>query len=282
MTFIAHLSDLHLLEHNHGERRGLARRRLSYLSAGRPHDAADRRKRAIAALKIARDSGADHVLVTGDLTEDGTDAQYEVLAEVLAESRISPSRVTLIAGNHDVYDARDAFDRALEGPIQAFAETSRAGRPLAIGDAIILPMSTAIAQPYHFSRGSIEPRAIASVASFADGTRRGGRAVIVAMHHPPKRRSNPVMQWFDGFRDHQAVGTILEAHDHVHVVHGHTHEASDRSVREGATPRIFGTDAVVTAESPVRLYHARHGRLSPASASAIASPIPALGSLSAA
>ena len=280
MTYIAHLSDLHLLEANHEERRGLPRRRLSYLSAGRPHDAADRRKRALAALKTARESGADHILVTGDLTEDGTDAQYEVLAEVLHESRISPSRMTLIAGNHDVYDKRDAFDRALLGPIKAFAETSRVGVPMAIGDAIVLPMSTAIHQAYHFSQGSMEPRAIASVAAHAERTRRGGRAVILAMHHPPKRRMNPVMQWFDGFRDHEAVGTILEAHDHVHVVHGHTHESSDRSVREGATPRIFGTDAVVTAERPVRFYHARHGRLAPASAIAIAHTGAAVGKLS--
>lgn len=264
MTYIAHLSDLHLLEDNHGERRGLARRRLSYLSAGRSHDAGDRRRRALAALRAARESGADHVLVTGDLTEDGIDAQYEVLAEVLHESRLAPSRVTLLAGNHDVYDAKDAFAKALRGPLAAFAETSREGSPIEIGEAVVLPMSTAIAQPYHLSAGALGEREIVDVATFARRTREAGRAVIVAMHHPPKRRMNPVMQWFDGFRDHAAMGAILREHDHLHVVHGHTHEASDHGVREGARPRIFGTESVVTGESPVRFYQARHGRLSPA------------------
>lgn len=263
MTHIAHLSDLHLLEANHAERRGLTRRRLAYLSAGRPHDAADRRRRALAALRAARESGADHVVVTGDLTEDGIDAQYEVLAEVLAESRLSPSRVTLLPGNHDVYDTRDAFARALSGPLAAFAATSRIGVPLSLRDAVILPVSTAIAQSYHLSAGSLGEPEIAATNAFAESTRRSGQTVILAMHHPPNRRMNPVMQWFDGFRDHVALGALLEAHDHVHVLHGHAHELSDRGVRAGATPRIFGADAVVSAASPVRFYQARHGRLTP-------------------
>lgn len=263
MTLIAHLSDLHLLEAKHAERRGLPRRRLAYLSAGRPHDADDRRRRALAALRAARESGAEHVVVTGDLTEDGVIAQFEVLAEVLSESRLSPSRVTLLPGNHDVYDARDAFLRALEGPLAAFAETSRPGAPIALRDAVLLPVSTAVPQPYHLSAGSLGQPEIAATTTFAESTRRSGRAVILAMHHPPNRRMNPVMQWFDGFRDHVAVGAILEANDHVHVIHGHAHEVSDRGVRAGATPRIFGADAVVTAESPVRFYQARHGRLTP-------------------
>lgn len=265
MTHIAHLSDLHLLEAKHGARRGLSRRRLAYLSAGRPHDAADRRRRALGALLAARRSGADHVLVTGDLTEDGIDEQYEVLAEVLHESGLSPTSVTLIAGNHDVYASRDAFARALEGPLAAYAETSTPGVPVVLRDLSVLPVSTAMPQPYHFSAGSIERPAIESTAAFARDSKRGGRALVVAMHHPPKRRANPVMQWFDGFRDHVAVQVILEAHDHVHVLHGHTHEVSDHGVRPGATPRIFGTDAVVTCEAPVRYYEASHGRLVPAS-----------------
>jgi 3',5'-cyclic AMP phosphodiesterase CpdA len=263
MTHLAHLSDLHLLEPEHGLRRGLPRRRLAYLSAGRRHDAEDRRRRALHALTAARKSGADHVLVTGDLTEDGIEAQYEVLAEVLDASGLAPERVTLLPGNHDLYAAGDAFAKALAGPLRAFAATSTPGVPVTLRDAAVLPVSTAVAQPYQLSAGAVGAPALESVTQLAEATRRSGRALILAMHHPPAKRAMPLMQWIDGLRDHAAMRAVLAAHDHVHVVHGHTHEATDEGVRPGATPRIFGTEAVVTSDTPVRFYHARHGRLWP-------------------
>ena len=266
MTLLAHLSDLHLLEADHGGRRGLARRRLAYLSAGRSHDAADRRRRALAALVRARRSGADHVLVTGDLTEDGIGAQFEVLAEVLHESGLAADRVTLLAGNHDAYDAPDAFARALAGPLAAYAATSTPGVPIVLDDATVLPMSTAVSQPYTLSTGALERPALDGAAALGREGKRGQRALVLAMHHPPQRLQNPVMQWFDGFRDHLAMGQILEEHDELHVLHGHLHEQTNRGVRPGATPRIFGIDAVVTGDTPVRCYRAAYGRLSPVQA----------------
>jgi 3',5'-cyclic AMP phosphodiesterase CpdA len=264
MTQIAHLSDLHLLEPGHAERSGLARRRLAYLTLGRRNDYAPRKQRAIDLLTAARKSGADHVLLTGDLTEDGLDEQYEELAEVLAESRLSPSKVTLLPGNHDVYADASAFARALRGPLAAFAPTSKVGVPIDLGDATVLPMSTAIPQPYTKSGGAIEPEALAGAARLAEDTRRRGRALVLAMHHPPRRHPFPIMQWIDGLRDHAHMGEILARHDHVHVVHGHTHVATDHAVRPGATPRIFSTESVIDGRAPLRMYEARHGRLAPA------------------
>ncbi len=94
-------------------------------------------------------------------------------------------------------------------------------------------------------------------------SRRSGEALVLAMHHPPRRNPLPPLQWIDGFRDHAALGTILGAHDQVHVIHGHTHMATDHAVRPGAAPRIFSTEAVVDGAAPLRLYRARHGRLWP-------------------
>ena len=275
MTHLAHLSDLHLLEARHGARRGVDRRRLAYLSAGRPHDAVERRRRAVHALQAARRSGADHVLVTGDLTEDGIDEQFEVLAEVLHEGGLPPSQVTLLPGNHDAYSAGGAFARALAGPLRAYAETSTPGVPVVLRDVALLPMSTAIPQAYQISAGSIDRPALESAAKLASDGRRSGLALVLAMHHPPQRRAIPLMQWIDGLRDHEAVGAILAEHDHVHVVHGHLHEAMDRGVRPGATPRIFGTEAVVNGAAPVRFYLAQHGRLFPVAEPAWASAQPA-------
>lgn len=260
MTRIAHLTDLHLLEADHHARVGHHRRRLAYLTIGRANDAAERRTRALRALASARH--ADHVVVTGDLTEDGLDAQFLVLAEVFAASGIPPERVTLVPGNHDAYDDGAAFDRALAGPLRAFAATSARGAPVFLRDAAILPISTAFQQPYTRSAGAIEGRELEAAARVAEQSRLAGRALVLAMHHPPMRRF-PVVQWIDGLLHHREICAVLEAHDHAHVLHGHTHELSDRAVRPGASPRIFSTGAVVDNDAPVRFYHARHGRLWP-------------------
>jgi 3',5'-cyclic AMP phosphodiesterase CpdA len=275
MTQIAHLSDLHLLEPGHAERQGVARRRLAYLTFGRPNDDVRRRRRAVEVLSAARRSGADHVVITGDLTEDGLDVQFDILAEVLAESRLPPSQVTLVSGNHDAYVDGSAFERALRGPLAAYAPTSTPGVPVVLRDATILPVCTAFEQPYTRSAGAIDDEALDAAANLAEQSRAHGRALVLAMHHPPHRRF-PVMQWIDGLVQHAAVGALLERHDHVHVLHGHTHATADRAVRPGATPRIFSTESVIDSRAPLRFYHARHARLWPAAIAPDAVPTLAL------
>src|SRR3954469_15113767 len=110
MTVIAHITDVHLVEPEHGARTETDRARLSYLSFGRPIDCADRVRRFVRALEGAWASGAEHVLITGDLTEDGTDEQFELLGQVLGASRLRPEQITLIPGNHDAYVDADGWE----------------------------------------------------------------------------------------------------------------------------------------------------------------------------
>ena len=58
MVRIAQLTDLHLVERDHGARRGVRSWRLSFLSAHRPLDADDRIARATRALAAGRERGA--------------------------------------------------------------------------------------------------------------------------------------------------------------------------------------------------------------------------------
>lgn len=261
-TTIAHLTDLHLLEEDHDRRRGAERLRLAFLTFGRPTDAEQRRRRAVAALISALRTGADHLVLTGDLTEDGIAPQFEVLAAVLSESGWDPERVTLVPGNHDAYTDNDAWDRALAGPLRAFAATSAPGAAAALPGVVIAAVSTAFLQPVTRSAGEIRTRDIATVASLAAETRRRGDALVIAQHHPPLRHVIGAVQWLDGLINHAELTALLHAHDHLHVLHGHTHRAGDYPVRAGAGPRIFSAQALVDGATPLRLYHACHGRLS--------------------
>src|SRR5450432_2080609 len=104
ITRIAHISDVHLLAEPAQKRHDL---RVRFLSFGRVLDAAARIRKLKTALCKALRSGADHVLVSGDLTESGTPEQFETLASVLDELRIDPERLTLVPGNHDAYTSHD-------------------------------------------------------------------------------------------------------------------------------------------------------------------------------
>lgn len=263
MTQIAHLTDMHLIEDDHGSRRGAARLRLAYLSLARPRKAEHRRSKAARALLEARLAGADHLVITGDLTEDGVAPQFEVLAEVLEESRWPASQVTLVPGNHDAYESGDGFAKALAGPLRAYAETSAPGAMTVLRDAVLVAVSTAFHQPVTRSAGAIEKEGLQAAERAAREARRLGRALVIAQHHPPRRHAVAPLQWIDGLREHAELGALLREHDHAHVLHGHTHEASDRSVRSGASPRIFSAEAVVDSAAPLRFYRAEHGRLRP-------------------
>ncbi|WP_437746032.1 metallophosphoesterase [Sorangium sp. So ce302] len=260
MTTIAHLTDFHLLEADHDRRRGAERWRLRYLSFGRPIDAAQRRRRTLAALIEAWRTGADHLVLTGDLTEDGTHAQFEVLAAVLAESGWDPARVTLVPGNHDAY-TEGAWERALEGCLRPFAATSRQGTAVALPGAVVAGVSTAMMQPVTRSAGAIAARELSWIASLAAEARRSGDALVLAQHHPPLRHPIGAMQWLDGLINSAELMALLHEHDHLHVIHGHTHRAHDAPVRSGAPPRIFCAQALVDGPSPLRLYRVRCGRL---------------------
>src|SRR5688500_14328939 len=127
MTTLAHLSDLHLLEHGVARRSGVARLRVTYVSFGRSLDPEPRRVRVPEARRAAVAAGTTDLLLTGDLTEDGVPEQFEVLAQLLAECAFAPEQITLVPANRGGYTGADAFERALCGPLAPWAETSRSG-----------------------------------------------------------------------------------------------------------------------------------------------------------
>src|SRR4030095_12428667 len=93
--------------------------------------------------------------ITGDLTEEGTDRQFEVLDELLEESGLEPERVTLVPGNHDSYADARGFERARSGPLARFARTSARGTTTILDDVAIVAVSTAVHQSWLTSWGAI-------------------------------------------------------------------------------------------------------------------------------
>ena len=250
MTLIAHLTDPHLLEDDRHCRPWRLRARISYLSLGRPLDAQSRRRGFASALRTVRLARADHVVVTGDLTEDGVPGQFEAVAEELAASGLRPDAVTLVPGNHDIYSGPTAWQRALAGPLRPWAASSTPAEPVAVGGALIVPVSTLLAQPLLRSAGAIPAEVIRRLSELA----RLGLPLVIAQHHDPHPHWLWPAQWVDGLQTCAAEMQLLRTHPNAYVLHGHSHRRGDRSVPSGDAPRVFAAAAVVDSMDSVRLY----------------------------
>jgi Icc protein len=266
MATIAQLSDLHLVEDHYQQRSFSTRARLSCLSLGRPIVPQERRERVAGALAEVRASGVDHLVITGDLTEDGSPAQFEVLAEVLAESHIPAERITLVPGNHDAYDAAANYEAALAGPLRPYAKTSTILSPLVHRDVTLVPVSTAFHQSPLRSAGAIAKEELETLQRIVHDRAFAGRPLVLVQHHPPGRHFVPAFQWIDGLLEHAELSAMAESQPHLHVVHGHTHRAVNRRVRRDEAPRVFSALAVVESENALRLYDASPAGLTPLAA----------------
>jgi 3',5'-cyclic AMP phosphodiesterase CpdA len=254
MPLIAHLTDLHLLEDRPQQRRLTERVRLGYLSLGRPLDPVGRKARAAAALAEARLARPDHLVITGDLTEDGTSGQFEVLAELLHQSGLGTDAITLVPGNHDAYSGADAWQRALRGSLAPWRRTSGADKPLELDGVKLVALSTVMPQPVWRSAGSLDRSELGRIVHAAHEASTRRKSVLVVQHHGPFPHRFSAVQCMDGLQHAERMLGVLRAFDEISVLHGHDHRASDREVIAGEGARVFSAPAVIDSDSPLRLY----------------------------
>ena len=79
---IAHLSDIHMLDVRTSTQHVRYRFATKLVSMGREIDPFGRGRRLARALRMAKESGADHIVISGDLTEVGAQEEFEHFAEV--------------------------------------------------------------------------------------------------------------------------------------------------------------------------------------------------------
>jgi 3',5'-cyclic AMP phosphodiesterase CpdA len=274
MRRIAHLSDVHTLDPE--TRRSTTRYRFAtkFVSLGRPVDPRARARKLQRALAAAKRSGADHIVITGDLTEVGNDVEFEAFANILHDARIPEDGLTLVPGNHDAYTSSGGWRRALEGPLEKWAKASATdtGKLVDRGDLVLLPIDTSCFQSMTRSGGMFAPEAARLVQARIDDPALRDKSIVLVMHHPPfEHTKNPLVQWLDGLRGCKHVLEMLARHPRVQILHGHLHRVVDRIVDLGKgvagvanRARIFGAPATVddNDDKPrVRLYDLRDGAL---------------------
>jgi 3',5'-cyclic AMP phosphodiesterase CpdA len=219
MIVIAHLSDTHITldgQHAEGVTRSIQRTRtvMRYLEE-LPFD-------------------LDAVLVTGDVADHGTPAEYEQARSVLA----SRHPVLICPGNHD---ERAAFRRHLLR--QRTIESSGAApvnQVLRIAGCVIVACDSSVPGK---DEGRLDGETLAWLTDVLDRTP-ANVPVLVAFHHPPARLHIPFV---DGIRQFGTGRLAALAKQHPNIVGylcGHAHTAAattfaDRPLR--VAPAVVST-----------------------------------------
>jgi 3',5'-cyclic-AMP phosphodiesterase len=168
-----------------------------------PHTPSDRDPDAalLATIDAVRNVNADLVLLTGDLSDDGSVAALQRLRSIVGT--LTPA-ILATAGNHDDADNVHAV----------FGPTDTAD----LGTWRVLAVESVIAGEDH---GGVDVEKLAKRLDALDE-----RPTVLGIHHPPRSPSTHAMFQLIGAEEMLAV---LRDRPHVRaVVSGHLHEAFDR------------------------------------------------------
>lgn len=202
---------------------------------------------------------ADHVAITGDLTNASMEEEFEGAARWL-ERIGTPERVSLVPGNHDAYvvvrpehswdhwSAYLASDERAGGPAPAHADypTLRIRGPLAL-----VGLCSALPVPWNEATGLLGATQLERLGPLLASLRERGLCRVVLVHHPPvdagtERRRR--------LTDAAALRDVLRGEGAELVLHGHGHRTSFASVPgpEGAIP-VVGVRS--SSHAPLRESH---------------------------
>jgi 3',5'-cyclic AMP phosphodiesterase CpdA len=218
MLTLAHLSDWHLASRPRFaellSKRGLGRinwhRKRKYVHRPEVFD------ETVHDLKASR---PDHIAVTGDLVNLSLADEYN-RARGWLQTLGSPTDVTLVPGNHDVYV------RGVVPSPQAYwgdymrGDDSRDGFPFLRrrGRVALIGLSTAVPTAPLMATGRLGKHQLAQLLTLLDQTR--GMFRIVLIHHPaitpPKRRLRRLVDASDllDVLDDKGAELLLHGHDH--------------------------------------------------------------------
>ena len=185
----------------------------------------------------------DLVVITGDLVDGGTAAEYDHFADLLAPLR-APVRV--VPGNHD---ARGPLTAALTDRCHLASGDQPIGWVHDLPAARVIGLDSTVPGAAH---GHLEDAAL-DLLDAALGNRADVPAMIV-LHHPPIRVGIPGMDG-DNLRNGDALAHVLAPHGRrCTVACGHVHRAVS-AVFAGALLTVApGVSHAVlrSAEAPVR------------------------------
>ncbi len=180
------------------------------------------------ALELAKDVGADVVVVTGDIACDGNETAYRQVADAFSIFDAAGIPVRFLPGNHD---RREPMRRILAGYFGDFWSGDRLDQTVRVGGVRLFLLDTL--QPgRHW--GAIPETVLERLADELSDP----APAMVFTHHTPLTCGMGVMD--EDFGNREAFLKVLTARPDVRLATGHMHRAILQTT---------GANVVVTAPS---------------------------------
>jgi 3',5'-cyclic AMP phosphodiesterase CpdA len=176
---------------------------------------------------------ADHVVVTGDITNLALESEYAE-ARRLLDRVARHTEVTVAPGNHDIYlpeighERRFAhhFEPFLQNDLAELAVDVPAGRFPCVklrGPAAIIALSSAVPRPPFVSAGYVGHAQLDALRAVLAHPDVAGRAAVVLIHHDPLDSRLRLEQLRSGLVDARALRNALSNVARGLILFGHLH-----------------------------------------------------------
>ena len=247
----AHISDLHLPPlPEPGLHQILNKRLLGFLSWHRKRKYCHRREVVAALEKDLSERRADHICITGDITNLGLAEEFRA-ADLWLEKLAKREAVSFVPGNHDAYVSssveamRQHFERWLP---QAYPSACQRDGVLFIG------VSTAVATPPLLATGRLGQVQLTRLESILKEASDSGLFRVLLIHHPPAKG---VVQRRKSLTDAAALQDLLRERSVDLVLHGHGHRpaCTELESRSGPIPVFGAGSATLTHDDAERTGH---------------------------
>jgi 3',5'-cyclic AMP phosphodiesterase CpdA len=170
--------------------------------------------------------GADHLVVSGDLTNLSLPSEFERAKEVLETSRLGPENITVVPGNHDCYTLSEqlkgnfarTFARFMEADLKRDAVTFPFVRFR--GEVAIIALSTAVVTPPVMALGRLGGLQLERFEWLLDRPEVKSRFRLIVLHHPPRKKG---VTWHKRLVDSRQFADVVARHGADLVIHGHMH-----------------------------------------------------------
>lgn len=229
---LAHLSDPHLFAPRAiSPSMLLDKRSLGVVNALGRRRAVHRPEVLRATLDALLAHGPDHLVVTGDLSTVGAEAELLAFRAILEERDLGPDRVTVIPGNHDAYVPAVVRSGAFERVFGAFCAEDREPAPCDApvrtwprlrlrGPVALVACTSARPSGPLLALGTLGSGQRARLDALLADPALAGHARIVALHHPVQPGAG---HWHNRLTDAPEVRRILATRGATLVLHGHLH-----------------------------------------------------------
>jgi 3',5'-cyclic AMP phosphodiesterase CpdA len=221
--------------------------------------------RAIA--RAVHASRADHVVITGDLTNLALEAEFEAVRRIIDEDlRLSPNDVSIIPGNHDLYTQGALSSRRFATYFGEFMTSDLPALAVDVGPGhfpfvrlrgpvAIIGLSSAIPRAPLVAAGKLGKAQMAALAKILVHPEVVSRTPVVLMHHPAHNPLSKVKTMLRGLDDAAVFFSTMNDTPRGLLLHGHLHRRISRTwtTSRGSMHSVGATSASLHDHDEARM-----------------------------